>query len=235
MANTIVFNKHDYVTRLRARINKPANWEAVLNVKYSNVRTIVNGAMTTEPSVQSGTRGTAYAYQDFTLTADTLTISNYRVLPVFIDEADRFQQGYADQMSIADFQGKKISEYLESQMLAQHASFTDFGVTDLANTGDDDVTQITPSAANLDDMIRAVKRKLYANNGVEFAIEKGIFIIWRPGDYELLEAKLMDIGLTKLSLIKAKVQQWITHTKQAFAVQVKRLSEKEPIFGYATV
>ena len=220
MANTIVFNKHDYVTRLRARINKPANWEAVLNVKYSNDRTVVNGSMSTEPSIQTGTRGTAYGYQDFILTADTLTIDKYRVLPVFIDEADRYQQGYADQMSIADFQGKKISEYLESQMLAQHGSFTNFGVTDLANTGDDDTTQITVSAANIDDIIRAIKRKLYKNNGVEFAIEKGVFIIWRPEDYELLEAfvqaGLKIIGLGKSFLIDLDTRlQRATGGKQA--------------------
>ena len=197
MANTIVFNKHDYVTRLRARINKPTCWDKVLNVKYSDVRTIVNGAVTTEATVQTGTRGTAYGYSDFTITADTLTINNYRVIPIFIDEADRYQQSYANQMSIADFQGKKISEYLESQMLAQHTSFTDFGATDLANTGDDDTTAITVSATNIDDLIRAIKRKLYKNNGVEFAIEKGIFIVWRPEDYELLEGYVQANGFSE--------------------------------------
>lgn len=37
-------------------------------------------------------------------------------------------------------------------------------------------------------------------------------------------------GQVKLLLIKAKVQRWITHTKQAIAVQVKRLSEEASIF-----
>lgn len=188
MSNTITYNRHDYVVKMRERIAKPTNWKDVLNVKYSDVRTVVNSSMSTEPAVQSGTRGSAYTYQDMDLTADTLTISNYRVLPVFIDEADRAQQSYTDQMEIASFQGKKIGEYIEAQMLAQHASFTDFGATDLTNTGDDDSTAITVSASNIDDIIRAVKRKLYANNGVDFATEKGIFFIWRPEDFEILEA-----------------------------------------------
>lgn len=197
MANTIVFNKHDYVTRLRARINKPVNWTDVLNVKYSDARTVVNGSISTEATVQTGTRGTAYGYSDFTITADTLTINTYRVIPIFIDEADRYQQSYADQMSIASFQGKKISEYLESQMLAQHGSFKDFGVTDLAAGVADDTTAITVSATNIDDIIRAIKRKLYKNDGVEFAIEKGVFIIWRPEDYELLEGYVQANGFSE--------------------------------------
>ena len=234
MANTVTYNKHDYVMRMRARISKPTTWSDILNLKYSDVRTIVNSYMSTEPSVVTGTRGTAYNYEDFTLTADTLTIDQYKVIPMFIDEADRSQQTYVDQMAIADFQGSKISEKIESLMLAQYASWKDFGATDLANTGDDDTTQITVSASNIDDIIRAVKRKLYANDGVDTAVNNGIFFVWRAADFELLEAKPYE-GLVKLSLIKAKVQQWITHTKQALAVQVKRLSEKEPRLGYATV
>lgn len=200
MANTVVWNKHDYVMKMRARINAPINWKDILTVKISDVRTIVNGSMTTEPSVVSGTRGTAYNYEDFTLTADTLTISVYKVIPMFIDEADRYQQGYVGQMEIADYQGKKIMEFLEAQMLAQHASFKNFGATDLANTGDDDATTITVSASNIDDIIRAVKRKLYENNGVDFAVEKGIFFVWRPEDFELLEAFVQANGFTEADI-----------------------------------
>ena len=198
--------------RMRARINKPTCWTDILNVKYSDARTIVNAAITTEPSVQTGTRGSAYTYQDFTLTQDTLTISTYRVLPILIDEADRYQQTYVDQMTTADLQAKKINEYIEAQMLAQHASFTDFGTTDLNNTGDDDTAQITVSAANVDDLIRAIKRKLYVNNGVDFAVEKGVFIAWRAIDFELLEAFVQAkkiIGLVKSLLIdlEARIQR----------------------------
>jgi len=185
---------------MRARINKPVTWTDVLKVKYSDVRTIVGGYMSTESAVQTGTRDTAYTPQPFGLTADTLTISNYRVLAMTIDEADRHQQNYTSQMEIADFQGKKISEYLEAQMLAQYGSWTAFGVTDLANTGADDSTDITVSAANIDDIIRAIKRKLYTNNGVDFAVEKGIFIVWRPADFEFLEAFVQANGFTEADI-----------------------------------
>jgi hypothetical protein len=168
-----------------------------MNVQYSDVRTIVTGWLSTEPSVVSGTRGTAYAYQDFVLTQDTLTISTYKNIPMFIDEADRYQQSYFQQMEIADFQGRKINEALESQTLAQHASWTDFGAGDLANTSSNDTTQITVSSSNVDDIIRAVKRKIYNANGVEMATERGIFFIWRPSDYELLEAFVQANGFSE--------------------------------------
>ena len=187
MANTITYNKHDYVTKMRQRLNRPTSWMDTMNVQFSDVRTIVQSTLSTEPSVQTGTRGTAYGFSDFTLTADTLTISTFRVIPVFVDQADLSQQSYMDQMATAELQGKRISEHLESEVLGQHSNWIDFGATDLSNTGADDTAQITVSASNVDDIIRAIKRKLYANNGVEAALERGVFIVWRPADYELLE------------------------------------------------
>ena len=185
--------------KMRERINRPTCWRDILNVKTSDVRTIVNGSLTaaSEPAVDSGTRGTAYTYNDFTILADTLTIDQYRVIPVLIDEADRHQQTYFNQMEIAAYQGKKFSEYVEAQMLAQHASWKDFGAGDLANTSSDDTATITISGTNVDDVIRAIKRKIYKNNGVEFAVEKGIFIVWRPEDFEFLEAFVQANGFTE--------------------------------------
>jgi len=185
---------------MRDRINTPTTWSDVLLVKYADVRTIVGAYMSTEPSAVTGTRGTAYAYNDFALTADTLTISSTKMIAMFIDEADRIQQNYVSQMTIAEFQGKKISEKLESLMLAEHGSWKDFGATDLANTGDDDTTAITVSASNVDDLIRAIKRKLYANNGVDLAVQNGIFIVWRAADFELLEAFVQANGFTEADI-----------------------------------
>lgn len=189
MANTVTYNKHDYVLKMRSRINKPTVWKDIMKVIMTDVRTFVNSAMTTEPSVQtSQTRGSAYTFQDYTLQQDTGTINQFEILPTFIDEADRHQQTYVGLMELADFHGKIINERIESLVLGQHTNWTDFGATDLANTGDDDSTQITVSASNVDDIIRAIKRKIYTNNGVEFAVENGLFIVWRPEDFEMLEA-----------------------------------------------
>lgn len=195
-----IWNKYDYVQRLRSRINKPQTWTDVTNVKYSNTRAVIGAYASTEPSAVEGTRGTAYTFEQFTLTAENLTIDQIKMIPVFIDEADRYQQTYLNQMEIADFQAKIMTEKMESLVLAQHASWTDFGATDLTNTGDDDTTAITVSAANIDDIIRAVKRKLYANDGVEKAVENGIFLVWRAEDFELLEAFVQANGFTEADI-----------------------------------
>jgi len=200
MANTVIWNKYDYVQRMRDRINKPTCWTDVLSVKYSDSYSIINAYMSTEPDLATGTRGTAYAYKDFALTAETLTISSIQQLAIFIDEADRLQQNYVSQMSIADYHGKKTVEKLESLVLAQYANWKDFGVTDLANTGADDTTAITVSAANIDDIIRAIKRKIYYNNGVDLAVERGLFIVWRAQDFELLEAFVQANGFTEADI-----------------------------------
>lgn len=186
--------------QMRARINKPSCWKDILKVKYSDSRTIVGSYMSVEPAVVSGTRGTAYNYEDFTLTADTLTISTYKVIPMFVDEADRNQQDYLSQMNLASFQGKKIDEKIETETLAQHGSGTNFGVGDLANSSADDTTAITVSASNVDDLIRAIKRKLYANNGIELAVSNGIYIVWRATDFELLEAFVQANGFTEADI-----------------------------------
>ena len=191
-----MYNRHDYVTKLRERLNRPTNWMDILNVKISDVRTIVNAVLSTEPALQSGTRGTAYTYQDFALTADTLTISSYEDLPIFIDEADRTQQAYWGSPEVADYHGKTMNERLQALMLAQHASWVDFGSTDLNNTADDDTALITVSAANIDDLIRAIKRKIRVNNGDEVAVERGYFCVWRAADLELLEGFIQASGFS---------------------------------------
>jgi len=201
---------------MRARINTPTTWTDVMDVKYSNTRAVIDGYASTEPTLAAGTRGTAYAYSQFTLTAETLTIDQIQQLAIFIDEADRFQQTYVNQMNIADYHGKKTVEKIESLTLAEHASWKDFGLTDLSNTGDDDTTTITVSAANIDDIIRAIKRKIYENNGVELAVENDIFIVWRAEDFELLEAKPKNNGLFKSFLIDLEARlQRVTGGKQS--------------------
>ena len=197
MANTVIYNKHDYVTKLRERLARPTSWKDIMDVRYSDSRTIVNAILDTEPAVQSGTRGTAYSFQDFTLTADTLTISTYRELPIFIDEADRSQQAYFGGPDIAEFQGDKIDEFIESEVLAQHASWRNFGVGDLNNTSSNDASTITVTAANIDDLIRAVKRKIRANNGSKLARKYGYFFVWRAADLELLEGFMQANGFSE--------------------------------------
>ena len=197
----MIWNHYDYVQKMRAKIAKPTCWTDVLEVKYSDAYVITQGSLTESTvNVVAGTRGTAYTYDDFTIAADTLTISSVKMIPMLIDEADRYQQSYVNQMSIAEYQGKMINEKLESLTLAAAIAGTNFGATDLTNTGADNETAITVSSSNIDDLIRAIKRKIYTNNGIDLAVERGIFIVWRPADFELLEAYVQANGFTEADI-----------------------------------
>jgi len=201
MANTVVYNKHDYIAKLRQRLNRPVNWKEALEVNFTDSRTYVMGGMTTEFTSSALTRGTAYSFSDFALTAYTLTLSTDRVVPAFIDRADLYQQRYTDQMEMADRQAKVLSEFIETDWLDDHASWTDFGVGDLNSVGPaNDTATITVSATNIDDIIRGVKRKINANNGAELAQDKGIMYVWRPGDFEILEAYVQAQGFSEADM-----------------------------------
>jgi hypothetical protein len=77
-------------------------------------------------TVQSGTRGSAYTHQDVTITDESITINQFKIAPQLIDRADLAQSEYANQMVLADRQGKLLNEAIETAMFASHASFTDF-------------------------------------------------------------------------------------------------------------
>ena len=139
--------------------------------------------MSTIPAVQAHTRGTAYTHQTLAITTDSITINTSKILPMFIDRADEAQTPYSRQMELADLQGVLINEYLEAQMLADHASWTDFDNTQIGGSAGN----ITVSASNIDDIIRAVKREIGEAHGQSLMDRNGAFIIWRYADKELLE------------------------------------------------
>lgn len=188
MANT--FNTgvypQEWMTKLQERLDYPTNWKEVCNVIYSDTQVFNLPYMSTEPVIQTGTRGTAYGFSDFALTNDTLTISTYKPVPIFVDRADLAQCKLANQMELADRQGSIINEWVESAVLADYDSWTDFG--GLSITGSGDATDaITVSSSNIDDIIRGLKREIGEANGQNLADRNGIFIIWRYADLEILE------------------------------------------------
>jgi len=133
--------------------------------------------------MQSHTRGTAYTHQTQVITNDTITINQSANIPMYVDHADEAQTSYADQMELADLQGTLISENYESEMLAAHASFTNFDNSAIGGGAGN----ITVSASNIDDIIRGVKREIGEANGKRMMNRHGAFIIWRYADMEILE------------------------------------------------
>jgi len=192
-------NTHVYAeawtVKLQERLDHPTNWEEICNVEITNDRVIHNPYMSTVPSIQSHTRGTAFTYQTHVNTDDSTTINTSRILPMFIDRGDLAQQTFVKQMDLADLQGQLFQELFESQMLADHASWTDVGITGGVITSGD-TTQITVSATNVDDIIRGIKRIIRVANGSKLMSRNGVFIVWRPEDFEVLEAFVQANGFS---------------------------------------
>lgn len=184
MANTLVYAE-EWATRLQERLKHPITWKEVCRVEYTDMRVLNNPYMSTTPSIQNGTRGTVFTFQDFVLTNESITINTYRELGVFIDRADLAQAGFPMQMELAERQGQLMIEKIESAFLATT------GFTNIGDTGGGAIglssTRFTVNATNIAPIIRAIKREIRKANGDAFAREYGIFIVWRPADFELLE------------------------------------------------
>ena len=179
--------KADFETRLQTRLDKPATWKEVADVRYTDAYSINLPYMATEFVAQTGTRGTAYGFSDFTLTNEQLSISTKKIVPVFADEADIAQCSYIDFMDIADRQGKLLSDQVETTMLADHAAWTNVGDTNGVITSGV-TTAITVSATNVDDVVRGIRRIVAVANGSSLMDQYGLFFVWRPQDFEALEA-----------------------------------------------
>lgn len=190
MANTIIYAQ-DWATKLQERLDKPQNFKEICRVDISNKR-VLNNPYNTDPTVQTGTRGSAYTHQDYTLTNESITISTFKILPMLIDRADLAQTTYTDQMEMAELQATLLNEALEAGMLAEHAQWTNFDNASIGGAAGN----ITVTISNIDDIIRGIKREIREANGQELMNRNGVFIVWRPADFELLEAYVQQNGFS---------------------------------------
>lgn len=154
------------------------------DVTYTNHGVISSSYMSTTPSTQAVTRGTGVALQTFAETAQTLSITTGRDLGVLVDLADLAQSPWTKGAMLFDRIGSLLNEYIESAVLARHASWTDF---DNASIGGG-AGNIPVTASNIDDIIRGVKREIREANGGSMMREHGVGFVWRATDFELLEA-----------------------------------------------
>ena len=180
---------------MQERLTGPTNWKEILEVHMMNDRTLNLPYMSTEFSLQSGTRGTAYSHSDFTLTNDALTVSAQDIVSVFLDRADAAQQKFVGALEAGRRQGDLINERVEDLFLAQHAGWTNFGSDGAGGFGLFAVT-ITVTVANIDSITRAIKREIIIAKGSKIARRNGIAIVWRPADFEKLEESMASQGYT---------------------------------------
>lgn len=194
MSNTVIYTQ-EFETTLQHRLAHPQTWKEVCNVEYSDERTINSGYVSTVPSVQTVTRGSVFNPQDFALTNQTLTISTGRDMPIFIDFGDLAQTGFNTQMEMAEIMADLLNEFIETSVLSQNSSWLDVGDTaGVISSGT--TTQINVNANNVDDIVRGVKRIIRVANGQAMMANKGAFIVWRPADFELLEAFVQANGFS---------------------------------------
>ena len=186
--NTIVYAE-DWAVKLQERLSEPTKWKDICRVEYTNSKVFHNPYLT-DATVQTGYRGTAYTMQEVVQTDEYVTIDTFKILPQFIDRADLAQSGYSRQMELADSQGVLLNEAIESAIYADHASFTDFDNASIGGSAGN----ITVSATNIDDIIRGIKREINEAKGQSLADRNGVFIVWRPADFEILEAYMQANG-----------------------------------------
>lgn len=184
-ANTITYETL-YEDVLQDRLDQPTTWKEMCDVMYTDTRVISTSyiSVANTPSVQTVTRGTGHAIQTFTETAETLTISTGRDLGLFVDWADLAQSPWTKPAELFDRIGALLNEYIESAVLAQYASWTDFDNSSIGGSAGN----ITVSASNIDDVIRGVKREIRKANGQMLMNQNGVGIVWRAADFEILEA-----------------------------------------------
>ena len=86
-------------------------------------------------------------------------------------------------MEIADNMGTLLNERVETQMLAEHAQWTNF---DNASIGGG-AGNITVSVSNIKNIVSAMKTAIRTAGGGDLLARNGGFIIWREADYEKVE------------------------------------------------
>lgn len=190
MTNTIIYAE-DWAVSLQDRLSEVTKWKEVCNVEYTDTK-VLHNPYSTDAAVQNGTRGSAYTHQAITLTDESVTIDTFQILPQLIDRADLAQQTYVKQMELADSQGVLLNESLETAMMAAYTQMTAFDNSVIGGAPG----SITVSISNIDDIIRAMKRLIRKAKGQSLMNQNGLFIIWRPEDFELLEAYVQANGFS---------------------------------------
>lgn len=174
-----------YEAKLQERLNAPMVWKEICNVKYTDIGILRNPYLT-DATVSTGTRGTGYTSVASATTDDTVSITDYVYSAQHIDDADLAQKSFSDFMEIADNMGTMLNEKIETNMLLEHAQWTNLGDVGGGVLGSG-TTAITISLGNIKQIIANVKTQIRTAGGAELLARNGGFIQWREADYEKVE------------------------------------------------
>ena len=169
-------------TKLQERLSAPMVWKEICDVKYTNTGILKNPYLT-DPTVGTGTRGTGYTSTAIATVDDSVTINTYVYSAEHIDDADLAQKTFSDFMEIADRMGTLLNEKVETQMLAEHAQWTNFDNASIGGAAGN----ITVSISNIKTIIATIKETIRTAGDSDLANRNGIFIQWREEDFTLVE------------------------------------------------
>ena len=183
----------EWAIKLQEQLDEPNKFMDICDVRFTNMR-VINNPYHADPTVTTLSRGTAYTYDSWAQTNQSLTINQARRATTFFDRADLAQSTFFDQMEAAKRQGILLNERLEAAVYGDHANFTNFGSGDITGGTVADSTTIIVSASNVDDVIRHVERVIIVANGQSVLNRNGGFIVWRPADFQNLRAFMQANG-----------------------------------------
>ena len=189
MANTITYETL-FESTLQRRLARPTNWKEICDVTPSDTRVIDTSYISTTggwAAVQAVTRGTAFSAVDVVETAQQLTISTGREVPVFVDWADLYQSPWTKPAEAAKRGAQRLNEFTETDVLDNHADWRNLGGSG-GNWADNVTATLAVSAGNVDDLVRLVRQVIRAQNGQDVAGENGIFHVWDAPSFNFLEA-----------------------------------------------
>lgn len=156
----------------------------------TNTRVINSQSISTTgdwAAVATLTRGTSFDPTDVAEVADSLTISTGRHVTTYFDFGDLAQSPWTNERTIFKRAGQRLGEFIESNVLAQHASWRNLGLVGGVWT-DNNATAGAASASNIDDLARLIRRVIREQNGESFMAERGAFAVVAPATFEFVEA-----------------------------------------------
>lgn len=169
-------------TKLQERLSAPMVWKEICDVRYTDSGTLKNPYLT-DSTVGTGTRGTGYTSTAVATVDDSVSITDYVYSAQHIDDADLAQKTFSDFMEIADNMGVMLNERVETNMLLEHAQWTNFDNASIGGAAGN----ITVSISNIKNIIAAMKTAVRTAGGAELAERNGMFIQWREADFEKVE------------------------------------------------
>lgn len=172
----------EYETKLQERLSAPMVWKEVCLVKYTDSG-IWRNPYITDATLGTGTRGTGYTSTAVATTDDTVSITDYIYAAEHIDDADLAQKTFSDFMEIADRMGVILNEGMETEMLSEHAQWTNFDNASIGGAAGN----ITVATSNIKKIITSIKREIREAGGGDLLARNGGFVIWREADFELVE------------------------------------------------